>query len=147
MARPSETLRIQRVLGGKPTLGRTVANEEELIGIVRSGLPHAALEAVMDLLALSADSISASLSLPKRTLARRKHQKRLSVEESDRLLRLARVAAAALDTLGDAGKASDWLQKPNRALGNTTPLSRMDTDVGARQVERVLGRIEHGVFS
>lgn len=147
MANHSETLRIQDVLGGAQALGRTVSSEQELIGIVRSGLPLAALVAVMRLLDLSADSISLPLSLPKRTLARRKNQKRLSAEESDRLLRLARVAAAALHTFGDASKASDWLQRPNRALGNVTPLSRLDTDVGVRQVERVLGRIEHGVFS
>ena len=101
----------------------------------------------MDLLGLSADSISASLSLPKRTLARRKKQARLSADESDRLLRLARVAASAVDVFGDAHNASAWLRKPNRALGNASPLSRMDTDVGVRQVERVLGRIEHGIFS
>jgi putative toxin-antitoxin system antitoxin component (TIGR02293 family) len=147
MASHSETIRIQQVLGGKQALGRRVSSELELIGIVRAGLPHAALESVMELLDLSADSISSSLSLPKRTLARRKNQKRLSAEESDRVLRLARIAAAALETFGDTRKASGWLQKPNRALGNTTPLSRMDTDVGVRQVERVLGRIDHGVFS
>jgi putative toxin-antitoxin system antitoxin component (TIGR02293 family) len=147
MASQSETLRIQLVLGGRQALGQHASNEVELIGMVRAGLPHSALESVMDLLGLSADSISASLALPKRTLARRKNQKRLSAEESDRVLRLARIAAAALETFGDTGKASGWLQKPNRALGNLTPLSRLDTDMGARQVERVLGRIDQGVFS
>lgn len=147
MAIHSATLRIQEILGGKQTLGRRISTEQDLIRIVRSGLPHAALESVMDLLGLSADSVSASLSLPKRTLARRKEQARLSAEESDRLLRLARVAAAAVEIFGEPHKASAWLQKPNRALGNATPLSQMDTDVGVRQVERVLGRIEHGVFS
>ena len=147
MATYTAALRIQEILGGRRTLGRQVVNEQDLIKIVRSGLPHASLESVQDLLGLSVDAVCASLSLPKRTLARRKKQQRLTAEESDRLLRLARVAAAAVGVFGDPQKASAWLQKPNRALGSVTPLSHMDTDVGVRQVERVLGRIEHGVFS
>lgn len=101
----------------------------------------------MEMLGVSAESVSTSLSIPRRTLARRREQARLSVDESDRDLRLARVAAAAEDLFGDQHKAATWLKKPNRALGNTTPLSQMDTDVGVRQVERVLMRIEHGIFS
>lgn len=101
----------------------------------------------MELVGLSAEIVSASLSIPRRTLARRKEQARLSADESDRVVRLARLVAAALDIFGDQRKASAWLKKPNRALGNTTPLSQMDTDVGVRQVERVLMRIEHGIFS
>ena len=147
MATYTAAPRIQEILGGKRTLGRQVVNEQDLIKIVRSGLPHASLESVRDLLGLSTDAVSASLSLPKRTLARRKKQQRLTAEESDRLLRLARVAAVAVGVFGDPQKASAWLQKPNRALGSVAPLSHMDTDVGVRQVERVLGRIEHGVFS
>lgn len=147
MASHTAIPRIQEILGGRQTLGRSLRNEQDLIEIVRSGLPHAALESVQDLLGLSAGAVSASLSLPMRTLARRKKQQRLTAEESDRLLRLVRVAAAAVGVFGDPPKASAWLRKPNRALGGATPLSRMDTDVGVRQVERVLGRIEHGVFS
>ena len=147
MATYTAAPRIQEILGGRRTLGRQVVNEQDLIKIVRSGLPHASLESVQHLLGLSVDAVCASLSLPKRTLARRKKQQRLTAEESDRLLRLARVAAVAVGVFGDPQKASAWLQKPNRALASATPLSYMDTDVGVRQVERVLGRIEHGVFS
>jgi len=143
----SVTPRIHEILGGERTIGSSPRNEHDLIKIVRSGLPYAALESVLDLLGLPVDAVAASLSLPQRTLARRKKQQRLSAEESDRLLRLARVAAIAVGVFGDPQKASAWLQKPNRALGGVTPLSLLDTDAGVRQVERVLGRIEHGVFS
>ena len=68
MASHTATSRIQEILGGRQTLGRRVLNEQDLITIVRSGLPHAALESVLDLLGLSADALSAPLSLPKRTL-------------------------------------------------------------------------------
>jgi putative toxin-antitoxin system antitoxin component (TIGR02293 family) len=63
------------------------------------------------------------------------------------LVRFARIATFASDVLGDDAKASRWLQRPNRALSGRQPLSLLDTDLGAREVEAILGRIEHGVFS
>jgi putative toxin-antitoxin system antitoxin component (TIGR02293 family) len=65
-------------------------------------------------------------------------------EESDRVLRVARVSAQAAATLGSEEKAAQWLRRPNRALRNQTPLSLIDSDIRIRQVEEVLGRIEHG---
>lgn len=110
-------------------------------------MPYEALEAVVDRLHLSREELSEALQLPLRTLARRKKNQRLKPDESDRLARLARVAAQAIDVLGDEERATSWLRSPNRALGGSTPLHLLDTDLGARQVEEVLGRIEHGVFS
>jgi len=147
MAGNAITLRIQEILGGPEALGRPVANQHELIEAVRAGLPQAALDSVTRVLGLSTDTLSRSLALSKRTLSRRRKQARLTAEESDRLLRLARVAAAAVGTLGSEQKAAAWLKKPNRALGGAAPLAELDTDLGARMVEQLLGRIEHGVFS
>src|SRR3972149_2005506 len=84
---------------------------------------------------------------PPRTLARRKKDRRLRADESDRLLRLGRVAARAEEVLGTADKAARWLGKPNRALGGKVPLAQLDTDIGAHQVEEILGRIAHGLYS
>jgi putative toxin-antitoxin system antitoxin component (TIGR02293 family) len=147
MATSIAVLRIQNVLGGPQALGRPMATQRDLIDAVRAGLPLAALDSLTGLLGLSADTLSSALSLPKRTLARRKKQQRLTAEESDRLLRLARIAAAAVEVFGTPQKASAWLRKPNRALGDVPPLDQLDTDAGARMVEHLLGRIEHGVFS
>jgi len=58
-----------------------------------------------------------------------------------------RIAAQAAEVLGSEEKASRWLHSPNRALGGSRPLDVVDTDLGAREVEAVLGRIEHGVYS
>ena len=93
------------------------------------------------------EEISAALDLPLRTFSRRKRECRLSADESDRLFRLARIAARAAEVLGDEDKASRWLHRPNRALAGERPVALLDTDLGARQVEDVLGRIEYGVYS
>lgn len=155
----SATHLIQEILGGERTLGQRVSNEQDLIKIVRSGLPQAALEAVSERFDLSTDLVVATLKLQTPTSIHHMKQLQpnarnavaeqvhLSVDESERLLRLAMVASIAVDILGGQREVSAWLQAPNRALGGITPLSQMDTDVGACQVECVLDRIEHGVFS
>jgi putative toxin-antitoxin system antitoxin component (TIGR02293 family) len=71
----------------------------------------------------------------------------LTAEESDRMVRLARVLALAKETLGDMEKAGRWLQTSNRALEGDRPFDRLDTDAGVRSVEQVLGRIAYGVYS
>src|SRR6266540_3884727 len=76
-----------------------------------------------------------------------KKQRRLHADESDRLLRLGRVAALAEEILGSHEKATRWLHEANVALGNEIPLRHLDSDLGARQVEDVLARIAHGVYS
>jgi putative toxin-antitoxin system antitoxin component (TIGR02293 family) len=143
----TQTARIVKILGGERTLGRKVASSRDLIIVLRAGLTYRALEAMIAGLNLSRSQVLESLSLPSRTMARRKEERRLSAEESGRVYRLARIAARAEEVLGSLEKARLWLLQPNRALGSTTPLSLLDTDEGARHVEAILGRIEHGVFS
>jgi putative toxin-antitoxin system antitoxin component (TIGR02293 family) len=101
----------------------------------------------MERFGLNREEISSALDLPPRTLARRKQERRLRRDESDRLFRLVRIASQASEVLGGEGKAGRWLHTPNRALGGKPPLELLDTDLGSRQVEEVLGRIEHGVYS
>jgi putative toxin-antitoxin system antitoxin component (TIGR02293 family) len=134
------------VLGGRSVFGARKPTEAALIQAIRGGLPRAALEAVAGQLN-SPSNLNALLSASKRTFARRKKQARLTVGESDRLVRLARLLARAVTVFGTREKAVAWLEQPNRALRNLAPLSLMDTDVGALEVGAVLTRIEHGVFA
>ena len=83
--------------------------------------------------------------LPRKTLANRRRSGRLTPGQSDRLLRVARVVARAETTFGDGAKAASWLRRPTRALGGEAPLDLLDTDEGAREVETLLGRIDHGL--
>lgn len=114
---------------------------------IKGGLPYRSLDIVRERLHLSLPEAAAVLNMPLRTLARRRVEKKLAADESDRLYRLARVAAHAISVLGTEEKAAAWLRRSNRALGGETPLQILDTDIGARQVEGVLGRLEHGIVS
>jgi putative toxin-antitoxin system antitoxin component (TIGR02293 family) len=136
------------VLGGPRVFkGRTLPNAVELRNRVRTGLPYQSLESIRERLNLSLSEAALLLHVPLRTLARRRHGRKLDADESDRLYRLARTAAQAVVVLGTEEKAATWLRRPNRALNGEVPLGLLDTDLGARQVEDVLGRIEHGVLS
>ena len=101
-----------------------------------------------DALAVKQEVLSKVISVPIRTLMRRKQRgERLNSGESERIVRLARLQIRATEVLGNAEKARHWLFSPNRALGGETPFEFAATEPGAREAERLLGRIEHGVFS
>jgi putative toxin-antitoxin system antitoxin component (TIGR02293 family) len=135
------------VLGGSKVLGRAVRTPEDLVARVRRGLPFSALTVVTEQYGIPREVLCAILRLSQRNFLRRRAQKRLSADESDRLFRLARVLAHANRVFGDPEESADWIQAPNRALGKQQPLDLLDTDIGAQQVDDVLGRIEHGIVS
>jgi putative toxin-antitoxin system antitoxin component (TIGR02293 family) len=88
------------------------------------------------------------LVVPKRTLARRQANKELlTVEETDKALRLARVASLARKVFGDDAKAHRWLRKPKRLLDGKPPLAYLASEEGGRIVEEMLRRIEYGHFA
>ncbi len=138
---------IAETLGGSRVLKHKRFTLEELRAQLRTGLPYSGLEAVASGFEIGTGDLVAVLHVPARTLARRKREKRLRADESDRLFRLGRIAALADEVLGSREKAIRWLHQPNRALGNGVPLRQLDTDPGARQVEDLLLRIAHGVAS
>jgi putative toxin-antitoxin system antitoxin component (TIGR02293 family) len=139
--------RIAETLGGYRVLKTRVRSADRLRQRVRTGLPYSALEALGERLGLPVGALGEALGVPARTLARRRGAGRLTAEESDRLVRLGRITALAEEVLGDGAKAARWLRQPNRALGQVVPLRHLDTDLGVREVEAVLLRIEHGVYS
>lgn len=138
---------IEALGGPKVFKGRRAPTATELRDRVRTGLPYQSLESIRERLNLTLPEAAVVLHVPLRTLARRRHGRKLDADESDRLYRLARIAAQAVGVLGTDEKAAMWLRRPNRALNGEVPLALLDTDLGARQIEDVLGRIEHGVVS
>jgi putative toxin-antitoxin system antitoxin component (TIGR02293 family) len=139
--------RIAETLGGYRVMKRRVRSADGLRARVRTGLPYSALEALADRLGASRGEMAGVLGVPARTLARRRVSGRFTASESDRLVRLGRIAALAEQVLGDRDKAVRWLHRANRALGQRVPVRELDTDLGAREVEAILLRIEHGVYS
>lgn len=134
-------------LGGHAAVGRLVQSDADMSAAIRDGFPHSAVEGLLESSGLSLQEIASALDLSLRSLQRRKSEGRLAGYESDRLYRLARLVALADYFLGDHQLAIAWLKRPNYVLGGVAPLSIVDTELGARQVENVLGRIGYGGVS
>ena len=138
---------VAQALGGQKVLKADIQSELDLASAAMEGLPAEAASKVLASGLLSADELY-ELVIPRRTFDRRREEKQpLTVVEADRLLRVVRAVVRAVDALGDPEKAKTWLRTPNTALRGETPMSLLATDIGARMVERTLGRIEHGVIS
>lgn len=127
-------------------LGLHTSDPAELHALVGDGLTYTALERMQGVLDLPLRRVSDILHIPLRTLARRKEEGRLRADESDRLLRLARLAGRALRLFeGNLGATRTWLTTPQAALADAAPLDFATTEVGAYEVEHLIGRLEHGI--
>ena len=138
---------VATVLGGPAVLGRPIRSVDDLVRLVREGLPYPALEAAVQRSCIGIERLTRAIGISRTTRARRRNEGRFSPEESDRLCRFARVFAHALDVFEEAETASRWFSSPIEALGKEHPIELVQTDVGAQQVDEVLGRIEHGIAS
>ncbi len=117
------------------------------IEAVKRGLPARLVREISDRLKLSLDALAGPLQLTVRTLHRRMQEGTLAQPESERLLALAKLYFEAARILGAESKAGHWLQSRPPILLGKTPLECMETWLGIRQVETILGRIEAGVYS
>lgn len=121
---------------------------EGAVARVRSGLPFSTLDEVAAAAGVGRLALARVIGLPATTLARRRKAGLLAAEESDRLVRVARLVALVHDMmLGNGKAASRWLRDPHDLLEGESPLERASTEVGSREVEQVIGRIRHGIFS
>ena len=130
------------------SLGLPVLATDDLIRAVQRGLPFKSLEAFSAETGFPPGEIAAIVGIPERTFARRKLSGKLSPDESERLLRVSTIFEKAVALFeGDVGETLDWLTQPKKALGDKVPLSYSRSELGAREVENLIGRLEHGVFT
>ena len=129
-------------------IGVKVKNPVDLVRHVEKGLAFTAVEALQQQMDLATKEMARLLDIKFRTFLRRKEAGRLQPAESDRVLRTSRLFARAQDLFdGNQEAARGWLMAPQRALGGAIPLEIAKTEVGAREVEQIIGRLEQGVFT
>ncbi len=119
----------------------------ELIRKIQKGLRFSELETLQNSIDLPFEQLAAKLSISRSTLQRRKAAGRLSPDESDKVMRLSRLLEHATNVFGDIARARAWLKFPQRGLGGAIPLDYAETEVGAREVDDLLGRIEYSVYT
>jgi len=129
------------------SLGLQIDHTDEIIQYLKKGLPFLSFEHLGREIDISDTYLANLTNITSRTLARRKQEGRLRLDESERLFRLSSLYERASEVLGSTVSARNWLKTAKKALGGKTPLEYADTEIGAREVEELLGRLEHGVFS
>jgi putative toxin-antitoxin system antitoxin component (TIGR02293 family) len=140
----NSTVAMTDVIGGADALGEDAHPGMDIIRLVRRGLPVSTIQFILDTGRLTLTELD-RIVLPRKTLMNRRKLGSLTPEQSDRLVRVARLIAVAEETFGSQDKANIWLRRPTAALAGDRPLDLLDTDEGARQVETLLGRIGHGI--
>jgi len=129
-------------------LGLRIYETRKLYEAVTHGLKFATFSRLVQNTMLPQSVIAEVVQVSDRTLARRREKGKLEPGESDRLLRFSRLFGLALQLFeGDADAARTWLLSKPKALGGRTPLELSMTEIGAREVEDLIGRLEHGIPS
>jgi putative toxin-antitoxin system antitoxin component (TIGR02293 family) len=130
-------------LGGKLGVPK-IRSDRDLASLVENCLPAAAIQSLVR--GGLSDAEVYRLIVPRRTLAHRvaNHQS-LSKDESDKAVRVARIATFAEQVFGESERAWRWLRKPKRHFDGKTPLEMLATEAGARLVEEMVAQIDHGI--
>ena len=129
-------------------LGLRTGDWQSLLRDMQRGFAFEAFDHFQRNVGLGPDQLLEWLQIAPRTVTRRRRNGHLLPEESDRLLRAARVFGRALELFeGDRDGAVEWLTTPKPALGGASPIDVAKTDLGSREVENLIGRLEHGVYS
>jgi putative toxin-antitoxin system antitoxin component (TIGR02293 family) len=134
---------VARKLGGESVLGRNVRSQADLALAVHDRLPLVALKGLAQA-GLTEQEIERFV-IPQRTRRHRADRKQpLTIEESDRAVRLLRVQTVAEETFGSREKANAWLRRALAELNGATPLDIARTEAGARVIETILAKIAWG---
>lgn len=139
---------MQRYQQGVPGPLSPLLVREGVVTQVRRGLPFATLDEVAAAVGIGRLAMARVIGLPPTTLARRRESGALTTEESDRLVRVARLVGMTYELMrGDGNAARRWLKEGHELLEGESPLERASTEVGGREVEQLVGRLRYGTFS
>lgn len=141
-------LTLVALLGGAQVLGANPKSARQWHHLISQGVPVRSAEVLKDSIEVSDSLLAELLGISEKTLSRaRKANSSLDAVASDRLFRVARVAALARKALESDKAALSWLKRSQTGLGGHTPVSLLTTSAGAEEVERLLLRVEYGVYS
>ena len=139
--------KIQNRLMYGAVIGITTADNHKVIQFLKEGLPTSSFTKLQNALAISSKQLASVVNISLRTINRRQKEGNLRPDESERVLRIARLFDMARELFEDDQLARQWFKSPKRALDGKTPLDFAVTEPGAQEVADLLGRLKHGVFS
>ena len=125
----------------------SIKNENDFISIIRTGIPKQAMTHLMDIADLSLLEMATITHTSDRTLRRYKPQQKLSQEQSERMIELARLYSRGEEVFGSIEAFRQWMDTILVPLGNKKPKAFLDTSLGINMLLDEIGRIEHGIFA
>jgi putative toxin-antitoxin system antitoxin component (TIGR02293 family) len=146
-----------RLLAGEAELVELDAcSPSDRIEMVRAGVPAGLLTFLADAMGVSRDWLYQSIGVARSTADRKiRDKRRLSPDESERALGIARLIGQVERIVGEsgdpqgfdaAGWVAGWLDRPNPALGGVRPASLMDTAEGRTMVADVVSAMQSGAY-
>jgi putative toxin-antitoxin system antitoxin component (TIGR02293 family) len=146
----SNVTRVMDMMGGRKVLKAAPLNRADIHALIKSGLPTRSVDALVGgAVVLKSSQMLDAIGISLRTFQRFKGARdgSLSSEQSDRAWRLSELLVKAAELFGSKEEAERWFDTPAPALERNKPIELMSSSVGARMVEQLLGRIEHGVYT
>jgi putative toxin-antitoxin system antitoxin component (TIGR02293 family) len=138
---------MQEILGGKKLLPKAISGDLDLITLSRSGVKKSSLKSLSNYLGISMDKMSSLMHTSYRNIQRKDDNELLDVYKSEQAIGVAQVVTKGLEIFGSKENMQQWLHSNIIALGEKKPIDLLDTSFGIRMIYRVLGRLEHGVYS
>jgi len=117
----------------------------ELVEEIREGFPFQQVAMLAKQAGVALEELIEFGVIPRRTWTHSRQNQRFTPTQSARLARFFRIQQKAKSTFGSDEKAMHWLKRPIKPLQDNAPVSLLDTEEGARLVEDLLTRIDHGI--
>jgi len=124
-----------------------ISNDNDLISLIRAGIPKQAMTHLMDVADITLTEMASIIHTTDRTLRRYTAQQKLSQEQSERMIEMARLYSRGEETFGTMDNFKVWMDTALAALGNKKPKTFLDTSLGINMLMNELGRIEHGILA
>ena len=140
-----ETMRV--ILGSNNPLSVASLNDMDLISLSRNGVRNSSLKPLSQYLGITMDTMSTLLHTSHRNIQRKDDNDLLDVYKSERVIEITQVVSKGLELFGTADNLQQWLHSSIMALGGKKPIDLLDTSFGVRMILKLMGRIEHGVYS
>ncbi len=124
-----------------------IKNENDFISIIRSGIPKQAMMHLMEVADISLNEMASIIHTSDRTLRRYVAHQRLSQDQSERMVEIARLYSRGEEVFGSMNDFKNWMDTVLLPFGNKKPKAFLDTSLGIAMIMDELGRIQHGIFA